>query len=88
MHGHNQIQKKHYVFFVVLGNGQVLLRMPDIATLKILNLSIDSIQVEIESCKNKQKAGNTQGHRGLHKHKHSWSHQTNSQWSNPVKQVN
>ena len=55
MHGHNQIQKKHYVFFVVLGNGQVLLRMPDIATLKILNLSIDSIQVEIESCKTNRK---------------------------------
>ena len=32
--------KKHCVFFVVLGNGQALLRMPDIAALKILNINI------------------------------------------------
>ena len=53
MCSHNQIQKfkKHCVVFVVLGNSQVLLRMPDIAALKILNLNIDSIQVEIGSCK-------------------------------------
>ena len=43
--------KKHCVFFVVLGNGQVLLRMPDIAALKILNLNIDSIQAEVGCCK-------------------------------------
>ena len=38
-------------FFVVLGNGQVLLGMPDTAALNIINLNIDSIQVEIASCK-------------------------------------
>ena len=43
--------KKHCVFFVALGNGQVLLGMPDIAALNILNLNIDSIQVEVVSCK-------------------------------------
>ena len=43
--------KKHCVIFVVLGNGQVLLGMPDISALKILNLNIDSIQVEIGNCK-------------------------------------
>ena len=50
----------------------MLLGMPDIAALKILNLNIDSIQVEGDrELQNKQRAGNTQGHRGLHKHKHS-----------------
>ena len=43
--------KKHCVFFVVLGNGQALPGMPDIAALKMLNLNIDSIQAEIGSCK-------------------------------------
>ena len=43
--------KKHCVFFVVLGNGQELLWMPDIAALKILNINIDLIQAEIGSCK-------------------------------------
>ena len=45
-------------------------------------------KIDTSSEGNKQRAGNTQGCRGLHKHKHSWSHQTNSQQSNPVKQVN
>ena len=39
------------MFFVVLGNGQVLLKMPDIAALKILNINIGSMQAEIGSCK-------------------------------------
>ena len=43
------------MFFVVPGNGQVLLGMPDIAALKILNLNIDSIQAEIGSCKTNRK---------------------------------
>ena len=43
--------KKCCIFFVVLGNGQVLLGMPDTAALNIINLSIDSIQAEITSCK-------------------------------------
>ena len=38
-------------FFLVPGNGQVLLGMPDIAALKILNINIDSIQAEVGSCK-------------------------------------
>ena len=36
--------KKHCVFFVVLGNGQVLLGMQDMASLSILNLKIDSVR--------------------------------------------
>ena len=53
MHGHNQIQKfkKSGVFFVVSGNSQALLGMPDIAALKMLNLNIDSILVEVVSYK-------------------------------------
>ena len=37
--------------FVVPGNGQALLGMPDTAALKIIKLSIDSIQVEVVECK-------------------------------------
>ena len=37
--------------FAVLGNGQVLLRMPDIEALKILIINIDSIQAKVGSCK-------------------------------------
>ena len=43
--------KKQCVFFVVPGNGQALLRMPDMAALNIINLNFDSIQVEIAECK-------------------------------------
>ena len=43
--------KKQCVFFVIPGNGQVLLRMPDMAALNIINLNIDSIQKEIWNCK-------------------------------------
>ena len=50
--------KKKCVFFIVPGNGQVLLGMPDMAVLNIINLNIDSIQKEIRGCK-KQRAGNT-----------------------------
>ena len=39
--------KKQCVFFVVPGNGQSLLGMPDTAVLNIINLNIDSIQKEI-----------------------------------------
>ena len=39
------------VFFVVPGNGQVLLGMPDMAALNIINLNIDSVQVEVVQCK-------------------------------------
>ena len=38
--------KKH-VFFVVLGNGQALLGMPDTSSLNTINVNIDSIQAEI-----------------------------------------
>ena len=38
--------RKH-VFFVVPGNGQVLLGMPDATFLNIINVNIDSIQAEI-----------------------------------------
>ena len=49
----NQIQKfkKMMCFFVVPGNGQARLWMPETAVLNIINLNIDSIQVEITKCK-------------------------------------
>ena len=37
--------------FVVPRNGQTLLRMPDTAGLNIINLNIDSLQVEVVECK-------------------------------------
>ena len=43
--------KKSCVFFVVPGNGQVLLGMPDTAALKLINVNIDSIQAEEAECK-------------------------------------
>ena len=48
--------KKHCVFFVVPGNGQVLIGMPDVASLHIIKINIDSLQVERSECKanNKQ----------------------------------
>ena len=64
--------KKCCFFFVVPGNGQVLLGMPDAAVLNIINLNIDSIQAEMvssktnrgqeihtiaEGCTNRNKAG-------------------------------
>ena len=43
--------------FVVPGNSQVLLGMPDMAALNIINLNIDSINAEIAECKtNRRKA--------------------------------
>ena len=53
MHGSNQIQiyKKRCVFFVVPGNGQALLRMPDTAASKLININIDAIQPEVAECK-------------------------------------
>ena len=42
--------EKRYVFFVVPGNGQVLLGMPDTAALKTININIDSIQATKEEC--------------------------------------
>ena len=38
------------MYFVIPGNGQVLLGMPDMAALNIINLNIDYIQ-EIRECK-------------------------------------
>ena len=38
-------------FFVVPGNGQVLLGMPDTAALKLININIDSLQAEVVECK-------------------------------------
>ena len=39
------------MFFVVSGNGQVLLGMPDTAVLNLINLNIDSIQTVAAECK-------------------------------------
>ena len=43
--------KKKCVFFVVPGNSQAFLGMPDMVVLNIINLNIDSIQEEIKDCK-------------------------------------
>ena len=43
--------KKRCVFFVVPRNGQALLGMPDTAALKLININIESIQVEMPECK-------------------------------------
>ena len=43
--------KKRCVFFVVPGNGQALLGMPDTAALKLINVNINSIQDEVAECK-------------------------------------
>ena len=39
-----QNNRKECEFFVVLGNGQTLLGMPDTAALNIINVNIDSIE--------------------------------------------
>ena len=43
--------KKRCLFFVVPGNGQALLGMPNMSALNIINLNIDSIQVVTPECK-------------------------------------
>ena len=43
--------KKKCVFFVVPGNSQALLGLPDMVALNIINLNIGSIQKEIRECK-------------------------------------
>ena len=43
--------KKCSVFFVVPGNGQALIGMPDVDSLDIIKINIDSIQVERSECK-------------------------------------
>ena len=39
--------KRRCVFLVVAGNGPVLLRMPDTAALKLINVNIGYIQAEV-----------------------------------------
>ena len=52
--------KKRCVFFVVPGNGQVLLGMPDMVALNLINLDIDSIQAITAKCKtNKEQEAHT-----------------------------
>ena len=46
--------KKRYAFFAASENSQVLLRMPDTAALKLININIDSIQIEVVECKTNQ----------------------------------
>ena len=43
--------KKRCIFFVVPGNGQALLGMPDTVAFNLINLNIDSIQTIIAECK-------------------------------------
>ena len=75
------------MFFVVLGNSQVLLRMPDTAVLNILNLNTDSIQGQVANCRTNREQETHKVAEGCTKHKHSWN-QTKIQWSKPVNQVN
>ena len=51
--------KKRCVFFVVPGNGQALLGMPDMVVLNIINLNIDSIQGSNTRVQNKQNRKHT-----------------------------
>ena len=51
---------KRCTFFVVPGNGQALLGMPDTAALNLINLNIDSIQTLAAECKaNKEQETHT-----------------------------
>ena len=43
--------KKRCVFFVVPGNSQMLLGMPDTAALKLININTDSIRLRWQSAK-------------------------------------
>ena len=47
----SKILKRNVCFFVVPGNSQALLGIPDMAVLNIINLNIDSIQKEIREYK-------------------------------------
>ena len=52
--------KKRCTFFVVPGNGQALLGMPDTTVLNLINLNIDSIQTLAAECKtNKEQETHT-----------------------------
>ena len=62
--------KKRCVFFVVPGNGQALLGMPDTAALQIININIDSIQAEVAECKTNIKQEIHTVMKGLYKHRH------------------
>ena len=62
--------KKRCMFFVVLGNGQVLLGMPDTAVLNLINFNIDPMQTLAAECKT-NKEQETHQHIGLYKHKHN-----------------
>ena len=62
--------KKRCIFFVVQGNGQALLGMPDTAALNIINLNIDSIQA-VTRMQNQQRTGNTHQYRDLYKQEHN-----------------
>ena len=56
--------KKRCVFFVVPGNSQVLLGMPDIAALKLININTDSVQGEMAEYKTNIKQEMHMGERG------------------------
>ena len=58
------------MFFVVSGNGQALLGMPDMAALNIISLNIDSVQVEVVECKTNIGQESADCVKGLYKHGH------------------
>ena len=75
--------KKRCIFFVVPGNGQSLLGMPDTVALNLINLNIDSIQAitakcktnkeqeahsGIEGCKNNNTSVDNKQHTNSHSH--------------------
>ena len=55
---------KKCVLFVVPGNRQVLIGMPDATSLNIVKVNIDSIQVEIVVCKTSNKQKTQSGAKG------------------------
>ena len=46
---------KNCVFFVVLGDSQVLLGIPDTMVLNIINVNFDAIQAEVVECRTNTK---------------------------------
>ena len=62
--------KKRCIFFVVPGNGQAFLGMPDMAAVNIINLNIDSIQVVTLECKT-NRGQDTHQYKGLYKQEHN-----------------
>ena len=84
--------KKRCTFFVVPGNEQVLLGMPDTVVLNLINLNIDSIQTLTAECKTYKEQEthtgieactntNTTGDEGCKNNNVSIDNKQDNQWS-------